>query len=253
MEDLRGKACLVTGASTGIGAAVARALGAHGASVAVHYHRSADEAEGVVKDIGAGGGRAILLQGDVGDPAVAGRLVADTEGAFGRLDVLINNAGGPIRRCEFVETTDALYDEVMNLNFRSVFAACRAAIPRFRAQGFGTIINTTSVAARHGGGPGALVYAAAKAAVSNLTRGLARELAPHRIRVNAISPGVVLTPIHERLSSPAVMEAFIRQVPLGRAATPDECVGAFLFLASERLSSYITGQVLEVNGGQFMP
>jgi 3-oxoacyl-[acyl-carrier protein] reductase len=253
MEDLRGKACLVTGASTGIGAAVARALGAHGASVAVHYHRSADEAEGVAKDIDARGGRAILLQGDVGDPAVAGRLVADTEGAFGRLDVLINNAGGPLRRCEFVETPDALYDELMNLNFRSVFAACRAAIPRFRAQGCGTIINTTSVAARHGGGPGALVYAAAKAAVSNLTRGLARELAPHRIRVNAISPGVVLTPIHERLSPPAVMEGFIRQVPLGRAATPDECVGAFLFLASERLSSYITGQVLEVNGGQFMP
>jgi 3-oxoacyl-[acyl-carrier protein] reductase len=126
-------------------------------------------------------------------------------------------------------------------------------VPRFRGQGSGTIINTTSVAARHGGGPGALVYAAAKAAVSSLTRGLAKELAPHRIRVNAISPGVVLTPIHERLSSPAVMDAFIRQVPLGRAAAADECVGAFLFLASERLSSYVTGQVLEVNGGQFMP
>ena len=253
MDDLREKVCLVTGASTGIGAAVARALGGHGASVAVHYHRSADQAERVVKDIHAGGGRAVLLQGDVGDPAVAGRLVADTVAAFGRLDVLINNAGGPQRRCEFVDTSDALYDELMNLNLRSVFATCRAAVPRFRAQGSGTIINTTSVAARHGGGPGALVYAAAKAAVSSLTRGLARELAPHRIRVNAISPGVVLTPIHERLSTPAIMEAFLRSVPMGRAAAAEECVGAFLFLASERLSSYITGQVLEVNGGQFMP
>ena len=202
MDDLREKVCLVTGASTGIGAAVARALGGHGASVAVHYHRSADQAERVVKDIHAGGGRAVLLQGDVGDPAVAGRLVADTVAAVGRLDVLINNAGGPLRRCEFVDTSDALYDELMNLNFRSVFATCRAAGPRFRRQGSGTIINTTSVAARHGGGPGALIYAAAKAAVSSLTRGLARELAPHRIRVNAISPGVVLTPIHERLSTP---------------------------------------------------
>jgi 3-oxoacyl-[acyl-carrier protein] reductase len=128
-----------------------------------------------------------------------------------------------------------------------------AVVPWFRGQGSGTIINTTSVAARHGGGPGALVYAAAKAAVNNLTRGLAKELAPHRIRVNAISPGVVLTPIHERLSTPAIMEAFIRSVPLGRAAAAEECVGAFLFLASERLSSYVTGQVLEVNGGQFMP
>jgi 3-oxoacyl-[acyl-carrier protein] reductase len=253
MDDLREKVCLVTGASTGIGAAVARALGGHGASVAVHYHRSADQAERVVKDIHAGGGRAVPLQGDVGDPAVAGRLVADTVAAFGRLDVLINNAGGPQRRCEFVDTSDAFYDELMNLNFRSVFATCRAAVPGFRRQGSGTIINTTSVAARHGGGPGALVYAAAKAAVSNLTRGLARELAPHRIRVNAISPGVVLTPIHERLSPPAIMEAFVRQVPMGRAAAAEECVGAFLFLASERLSSYITGQVLEVNGGQFMP
>ena len=253
MDDLREKVCLVTGASTGIGAAVARALGGHGASVAVHYHRSADQAERVVKDIHAGGGRAVLLQGDVGDPAVAGRLVADTVRAFGRLDVLINNAGGPRRRCEFVDTSDAFYDELMNLNFRSVFATCRAAVPRFRGQGSGTIINTTSVAARHGGGPGALVYAAAKAAVSSLTRGLAKELAPHRIRVNAISPGVVLTPIHERLSTPAIMEAFLRQVPMGRAATAEECVGAFLFLASERLSSYVTGQVLEVNGGQLMP
>jgi 3-oxoacyl-[acyl-carrier protein] reductase len=253
MEDLRGKACLVTGASTGIGAAVARALGGQGASVAVHYHRSADEARRVADDVRAGGGQAVVLQGDVGDPGIAGRLVADTVAAFGRLDVLINNAGGPLRRVDFVETSDELYDELMDLNFRSVFATCRAAVPRFRGQGSGTIINTTSVAARHGGGPGALVYAAAKAAVSNLTRGLAKELAPHRIRVNAISPGVVLTPIHERLSSPAVMEAFIRQVPLGRAAAADECVGAFLFLASERLSSYVTGQVLEVNGGQFMP
>jgi 3-oxoacyl-[acyl-carrier protein] reductase len=253
MEDLRGKACLVTGASTGIGAAVARALGGQGASVAVHYHRSADEARRVADDVRAGGGQAVVLQGDVGDPGIAGRLVADTVAAFGRLDVLINNAGGPLRRVDFVETPDELYDELMDLNFRSVFATCRAAVPRFRGQGSGTIINTTSVAARHGGGPGALVYAAAKAAVSSLTRGLAKELAPHRIRVNAISPGVVLTPIHERLSSPAVMDAFIRQVPLGRAAAADECVGAFLFLASERLSSYVTGQVLEVNGGQFMP
>jgi 3-oxoacyl-[acyl-carrier protein] reductase len=253
MDDLRGKACLVTGASTGIGAAVARALGRQGASVAVHYHRSADEARRVAEEVRTDGGQAVVLQGDVGDPAVAGRLVADTVAAFGRLDVLINNAGGPLRRTEFADTSDAFYDEVMNLNFRSVFATCRAAVPRFRGQGSGTIINTTSVAARHGGGPGALVYAAAKAAVSNLTRGLAKELAPHRIRVNAISPGVVLTPIHERLSTPAIMEAFVRQVPLGRAATAEECVGAFLFLASERLSSYVTGQVLEVNGGQFMP
>src|SRR5262245_31679007 len=209
MDDLRDKVCLVTGAGTGIGASVARALGCHGASVAVHYHRSAEEARRVAEDVRAGGGRAVLLQGDVSEPSIAARLVADTVSAFGRLDVLINNAGGPLRRCEFVETSDAFYDELMNLNFRSVFATCRAAVPRFRGQGSGTIINTTSVAARHGGGPGALVYAAAKAAVSTLTRGLAKELAPHRIRVNAISPGVVLlTPIHERLSTPAIMEAF---------------------------------------------
>ncbi|HEY7140582.1 MAG TPA: SDR family NAD(P)-dependent oxidoreductase [Methylomirabilota bacterium] len=253
MDDLREKVCLVTGASTGIGAAVARALGAQGASVAVHYHRSGDEAQRVTEDIRAAGGQAVLLQGDVSDAAVAARLVADTIATFGRLDVLINNAGGPVRRCDFVETSDAFYDDLMNLNFRSVFATCRAAIPRFRGQGSGTIINTTSVAARHGGGPGALIYAAAKAAVNTLTRGLAKELAPHRIRVNAISPGVVLTPIHERLSSPAIMEAFVRSVPMGRAAAAEECVGAFLFLASERLSSFVTGQVLEVNGGQFMP
>jgi 3-oxoacyl-[acyl-carrier protein] reductase len=252
-DDLRGKACLVTGASTGIGAAVARALGARGARVVVHYHRSAGEAAAVAADVRAGGGEAVLLQGDVSAPGVAHALVERTVAALGRLDVLVNNAGGPLGRHAFTETTDAFYDRIMDLNFRAVFATCRAAIPVFRRQGGGTIVNTTSVAARHGGGPGALVYAAAKAAVSTLTRGLAKELAPEGIRVNAVSPGVVLTPIHARLSTPEIMRDFLAAVPMGRAAVPDECVGAYLFLASERLSGYITGQILEVNGGQFMP
>jgi 3-oxoacyl-[acyl-carrier protein] reductase len=253
MEDLRGKVCLVTGASTGIGAAVARALGAHGAAVAVHYHRSRPEAEAVAHAVTAAGSRAILLPADLARPAAASGLVEETVAAFGRLDVLVNNAGGPLGRCAFVETPDALYDAVMDLNFRAVFAACRTAIPHFRRQGAGTIINTTSVAARHGGGPGALVYAAAKAAVSNLTRGLARELAPEGIRVNAVSPGVIQTPLHARLTTPEIMQGYLQAVPMGRAGVPDECVGAYLFLASARLSGYVTGLILEVNGGQYMP
>ena len=122
-----------------------------------------------------------------------------------------------------------------------------------RKQGSGAIINVTSVAARTGGGPGAYLYAGAKGFVSTATHGLARELVGDRIRVNAVAPGVIQTPFQDRFSTPAMLETFRTGIPMGRLGTADECVGAFLYLASEQLSGYVTGQVLEVNGGQYMP
>jgi 3-oxoacyl-[acyl-carrier protein] reductase len=116
-----------------------------------------------------------------------------------------------------------------------------------------SIINLTSIAARHGGGPGASLYAGSKGFVSTATKSLAKELVGQQIRVNAVSPGVVITPFHEKFSTPEQLEAMRLTIPMGRLGTADECVGAFIYLASEKLSSYVTGQIIEVNGGQYMP
>ncbi len=252
VPDLEGKAFLVTGASTGIGAAVARALGRQGARVAVHYNRSEAEARAVADEVAAAGGEAWVVRGDLRDPRAVEAVVAGTGERFGRLDGLVNNAGALVRRSPIEEVTDELYDSVLDLNVRSVVVACRAAVPWLRRQG-GVIINTSSVAARSGGGPGSGLYASSKAFVGNLTRGLAKELVEDRVRVNAVAPGVIATPFHERFSTPEQMTAMVATIPMGRAGTAEDCVGAYLFLASEALSGYVTGQVIEVNGGQLMP
>ncbi|MEN9935674.1 MAG: hypothetical protein RLZZ387_2253 [Chloroflexota bacterium] len=244
---------LITGASTGIGAALARAFGAAGASVVVHYGRSADAAASVARDIEAAGGIALLAQADVTDSAQLETLRDAVLERFGRVDILINNAGSMVKRTPIAESSDSFVHEVMDVNFTSTVAMCRLVIPAMRSQGRGSIINVTSVAARHGGGGGAVLYAASKGAVSTFTRGLAKELAPHRIRVNALSPGVVLTPFHERFTNQQQMDAMVATIPMGRPGTPEECVGPTFFLASDAMSGYVTGQVLEVNGGQLMP
>jgi 3-oxoacyl-[acyl-carrier protein] reductase len=252
IPDLAGKAVLVTGASTGIGAALAKALGAQGAMVGVHYNSSKDAAEAVAAAVKDGGGQAFLVRADASISSEIARAVEDTAAAFGRLDGLVNNAGGMVGRMAYADMDDAYYDKVMDLNGRSVIAASRAAIPHLKRQG-GFIINTSSIAARNGASNGAGLYGSSKALVSNITRGMAKELIPFGIRVNAVAPGVIDTPFHERYSTEAQLKANVATVPMGRVGTPEECVGAYLFLASESLSSYIIGQVIEVNGGQLMP
>lgn len=252
-EEFRGKAILVTGASTGIGAAVARAFGGFGARVGVHYNSHLAEAEAVAADIRKAGGEAFVVKADVADPAALSSAVEAVAAHFGRLDILINNAGSMLARVPLVDASLEHYHQVLDVNLTSVFAACRTAIPIMRKQGGGNIINVTSIAARTGGAAGAGIYAAAKAAVSTLTRNLAKEEAPHNIRVNAVSPGVITTPFHEKVSTPAQMEAARASIPMARLGTAEECVGTFLFLASDTLSRYVDGQIIEVNGGQFMP
>lgn len=253
IDDLRGKAVLITGASTGIGAAAARAFGRSGARVLVHYHRHADAAHQVAADIAAAGGEAIIARADACDADSLPALAEAALQAFGRIDVLLNNVGDMVQRVSLAEATEATIDRVLAINVRSMLAMCRACIPQFRRQGKGNIINVTSVSARHGGGPGAVLYAGAKGFVSTATRGLAKELAPHNIRVNAVAPGVIVTPLHDRHSSAAQLEGFRATIPMGRLGTADECAGAMLFLASDAMSSYVTGQIIEVNGGQYMP
>ena len=155
--------------------------------------------------------------------------------------------------CPLADASLEHYHQVLDVNLTSVFAACRAAIPIMRKHGAGNIITVTSIAAGAGRAAGAGIYAAAKAAVSTLTRNLAKEEAPHNIRVNAVSPGVITTPFHEKVSTPAQLEAARASIPLGRLGTAEECVGTFLYLASDTLSRYVDGQIIEVNGGQFMP
>jgi 3-oxoacyl-[acyl-carrier protein] reductase len=253
IPDLAGKVVLITGASTGIGAAAATAFGHNKARVAIHYNASEGPARQVADEVRGAGGEALLIQADVTDPEAAARVVAETVGHFGRLDVLVNNAGGLVKRTPIKDYTDEYVEAVLALNVEQVVRFVREAVAPMRAQGGGAIINVSSIAARHGGGPGSVIYAAAKGFISVATRGWAKELVKDGIRVNAVAPGVIMTPFHERYSTPEQLAAMQATIPMDRLGTPEECVGAFLYLASSQLSGYVTGQVMEVNGGQYMP
>jgi 3-oxoacyl-[acyl-carrier protein] reductase len=252
MHDLKDKVVLVTGSSSGIGAAVAQAFAALGASVAVHFNAHHDGAESVLAGVRASGAEGALFGADLSDSAQCAKLIADVHRQFGRIDVLINNAGGFIRREALAIVSDERIEQVFNLNARSVMVCCRQAIPIMRAQGAGNIINVTSQAARTAGLAGSGLYAACKAFVSNYTRALAKELAADNIRVNAVAPGVIETPIHAQTPAETLRQ-LVASIPMQRLGTADECTGAFLYLASDELSAYVTGQIIEVNGGSVMP
>lgn len=252
IPDLAGKAVLVTGGSTGIGAALAIAMGAQGMKVAVHYNSSRADAEVVVKTIKDAGGSAVALKADVTRLDEIAALVEEAAGKLGGLDGLVNNAGLMVGRKTYAEVTPDYYDDVLNLNARSVVFASKAAIPFLKQRG-GFIINTTSIAARNGASGGAGLYGSSKAFVSNVTRGMAKELIGFGIRVNAVAPGFIETKFHERYSNDAQRAAALTTIPQGRLGVAEDCVGAYLFLASEALSGYVIGQVIEVNGGQLMP
>jgi 3-oxoacyl-[acyl-carrier protein] reductase len=251
LDDFKDKVVLITGASTGIGAACAKAFGALGAKVGVHYNSSGSAAAEIAAAVEKAGGQALMLQGDLRNTADCERIVAETAKRFNRIDVLINNAGALVKRIPITELTDEIYDEVVGLNVRSLLMCTRYAVPHMT--GGGNIINLTSVAARTGGGPGASLYAGSKGFVSTATRSLAKELIGKKIRVNAVAPGVITTPFHDKFSTAEQLESMRLTIPMGRLGTADECVGAFIYLASDQLSGYVTGQVIEVNGGQYMP
>ena len=253
MKDLKGKVVLITGASSGIGAAAALAFGRHGAQVAVHFNSHEKEALDIVARIKAAGSNASAFQADVTDTGSLKQLSSDVHKMFGRIDVLINNAGDMVQRVPLAEATDDIISRVFDVNARSMIALGREVIPHMRAQGSGCIINITSQAARLGGTPGAGLYAASKAYVSTYTKSLARELIRYGIRVNAVAPGVIATPFQDVHSSPSLMAEREKTIPMRRVGRADECAGAMLFLASEDMSSYVIGQVIEVNGGTLMP
>ncbi len=250
-QDLSGRVALVTGASTGIGRWAAIAMAECGASVAVNYNRNLEGATETKRIIESQGGRAVTLQSDVSTKAGAQSLAEAARAQLGPIDILVNNAGDMIQRCSLQEFSEELWDRVMDLNFKSVLFCSQAVLPDMVERKRGVIINVGSIAGHHGGGPGAAVYAAAKGGVMCLTKGLAKELAPHGIRVNGIAPGVIDTPFHERLSTPELIAQFAASIPMGRVGTSEECGRVIAFLASDA-ASYIQGETIEINGGQLM-
>ena len=252
IDDLNGKAVLITGASSGIGAALARAFAARARSWRCTTTRMRTPRATLAAEIAPGAPAPALVRGDLTKRGEARRVVNEAAAALGGLDVLINNAGGIGERRPIADVDDALFDFVYDLNVRSVIAASQAAIPHFEKRGGGNIINVGSIAGIDGGGPGSSMYSTAKAAVHNLTRHLATDLAAKNIRVNTVAPGAIATPFHARTPQ-ARMDAMRDATAMGRVGEAEDCVGAFLFLASNELSGYITGNMVHVNGGMYMP
>jgi len=251
MTSVNGVA-LITGGGAGLGRACALTLGQRGASVAVHYMKSRAGADQVVSALKAAGTEAEAFQGDLTKSADVSSLVEAVTTRFGAIDVLVNNAGDLIERKPLLEMSDALFHAVMDVNVTSTFAMCRAVGPGMVARKRGTIVNMSSLAAWNGGGPGAGAYAAAKGAIVSLTKALAKELAPHGIRVNCVAPGLIGdTAFHGRFTPPAAFENAAKGVLLGRAGTPEEVATVVAFLASTD-SSFLTGETIEINGGMHM-
>jgi Dehydrogenases with different specificities (related to short-chain alcohol dehydrogenases) len=247
--DLKGKVAVVTGGARDIGRAIVMELAASGASVVVNYHTSEQAAKAVVDEVNQRGGKAIAVRADVSKGLDAKRLVAETVSAFGeRIDILVNNAGGLVARKKMEEMDEAFWDSVIALNLKSVFVVTRAALPHL-AEG-GAIVNLSSLAARDGGGGGALAYSAAKGAVLTLTRGLSKEFAPRRIRVNCVSPGMIATTFHDTFTPPEVRKAVASRTSAGREGTAQDVANAVVFLASDR-AAYLTGESIELNGGLY--
>jgi 3-oxoacyl-[acyl-carrier protein] reductase len=249
--DLAGRVALVTGASSGIGAATAETLAELGARVAIGYNQNQKGAEETRDRIAAAGGTAIALTADVRRAAEIRTLVDRAVAALGPIDILVNNAGSLVVRRGIRDITEDQIDEIVALNLKSAVLASQAVAPPMMERRQGSIVNVVSIAGHTGGGPGAGVYAAAKAALTAFTKSLAKELAPHGVRVNAVSPGVIDTPFHETFSTPEMMRSFVSTIPLGRVGTAMECANVVAFLVSDA-ASYIVGETIEVNGGQLM-
>jgi 3-oxoacyl-[acyl-carrier protein] reductase len=248
--QLNGSSALITGASRGIGAATAIGLAHAGAkNITLHYNSFKEGAEATAEKVRSLGVDVSIIQADLGTMQGIRDLIAYIEGR--EFDILVNNAGHLVQRAKLLESTEDVYDTVMNLNVKSMWFLTQAVVPAMIAKKSGVIVNLGSIAARNGGGPGATMYSAAKAAVATFTKGWAKELAPHGIRVNAVSPGTVDNYFHEKHSNRQILDNVIAQTPAGRLATNEDVSDVIVFLCSEG-SRYVHGQTIEINGGMFM-
>ena len=248
---LKNQIALITGASSGIGYATAIAMAREGARIGVNYHKNRTGAEQAVADIRKAGGDAEAIHADVTSAADVRAMVDAVRKRWGRVDILVNNAGDLLARRMLSDMTEDYWNQIMDLNLKSVFLCVKAVAEEMVARKNGNIINMTSIAGRNGGGPGSGAYATAKGGMITYTKSLAKELAPHGVRVNGIAPGVIATPYHERYSPPEIFQKFVATIPLGRAGTSEEIASVAVFLASPA-ASYIVGESIEVNGGMLM-
>ena len=246
---LAGKVALVTGAQQGIGKAIALAYGREGASVVINYLDNSAAAEESASQIHALGQRAVTVAGDVAYAADVHRMM-EAGAALGGIDILVNNAG-IFPRVEFLDMTEAQWDEVLGVNLKGTFLCTQAAAQQMVQRGRGGVVINLASSAAFRSSPRGVHYVSSKAGIVGLTRAAALELAPHRVRVNAIAPGTTDTAQPRYGMSEDELQAAGRQVPLGRMATPEDVADLAVFLASDE-SRHITGQTLHVNGGQYL-
>jgi 3-oxoacyl-[acyl-carrier protein] reductase len=245
-SDLKNKVVVVTGGVTGIGGAASLGFAGQGSLVLAQYFGGGPE----LAVVAAAGIKTLQL--DLTADDAPQQLFAHAINIFGRVDIVVNNAGSLVARTALTDLDDDFIDKVFDLNCRQLIHCCRIAADHMVKHGSGNIINVTSIAARNGASPGGSVYAGAKGFVSAFTKSLARELVDKNIRVNCVSPGTIHTAFHDRFSTAEKRAATAKTIPMQRLGVADDCTGTFLYLASDKASGYVTGQVVEVNGGQLM-
>ena len=247
MPNLTGKVAIVTGASRGIGRAIAQRLGADGAKVVVNYGGSAEEAQAVVQTIRAGGSEAIALRADMTQPSDIKQLFQEVERAFGGVDILVNNAGAALYK-PFTDLSEEDFDRLFALNVKGAFLTTQEAVRRM-GEGGRIVFISTAATLGYVGAPYGSVYIATKGAVNQFVRSLAHELGAKGITVNAVAPGTVGTDNLRRVSSPEMIEDWIKLTPLQRLGRPDDIADVVAFLVGKD-ARWITGQIIPVNGEQ---
>jgi len=245
--DFMGKVALITGASSGIGQATAIELAKRGADVVINYFRNKEGIEKTAQFIKAEGKKYLAIKADVTQSDQINDMVKKALEQFEKIDILVCNAGGIIERSKISDMSENLWKDMLDLNLNSVFFLCKALIPQMKRIKNGNIITLSSIAGRNGGGPGAVAYATAKAAIDGFTKGLAKELISEGIRVNAVSPGVIKTGFFKNTPT-EVVSSFESSIPMKRMGKPEEVAKLIAFLVSEE-ASYITGRIFDITGG----
>ncbi len=252
VTELTSKTVFITGASRGIGFATAKAFAKSGVRrFVLQYNSHREGIETLTDELRKAGAEVHTLQADLGSTAGISALISAFKALNVPVDILINNAGSLVQRAKLAEFTPELFDRVMDLNVKSAYFLAQAVVPGMVERGGGQIINLSSIAARNGGGIGATIYAAAKAAIASITKGLAKELASQGIQVNAVSPGTVDNDFHVQFSTRQMLDGVIAQTPAGKLGNNEEIADTIIFLCTSP-SRYIHGQTIEINGGMYM-